>query len=163
MARKSANTKSAVRPLGPGDLERLIAIDKAHTGRARRRFFEKRLEAASRRAEDFIHIAIERNGRLAGFLLARILHGEFGRDQPLAVLDVIGVDPDAREHGYGRALMQGLTEAVRRKGVQRILSQAEWTNHALLDFFAAAGFELAPRMVLERAVSEPLIEATEEP
>jgi ribosomal protein S18 acetylase RimI-like enzyme len=152
----------AVRPLRISDLERMIAIDQAYTGRARRRFLEKRLQAAERRAQDFIHVGVESDTRLVGFVLARVLHGEFGREQPVAALDVIGVDPAARDRGYGHQLMQGLTAAMRKQDVRRLHSQAEWTNGPLLKFFAAAGFELSPRMVLERAVSEPLAEAIDE-
>jgi len=162
MPRKSADKKHAVRPLRASDLERMIAIDEAHTGHTRRRFFEKRLDAAEREAQDFIHIGMERDGKLTGFLLARILHGEFGRDQPVAALDVIGVDPRAQDQGHGRALMQGLTAAMRDRGVRRLHSQAQWNNYPLLKFFGAAGFELSPRMVLERPVNEPLAEAADE-
>ena len=69
MPRKSADKKHAVRPLRASDLERMIAIDEAHTGHTRRRFFEKRLDAAEREAQDFIHIGMERDGKLTGFLL----------------------------------------------------------------------------------------------
>jgi hypothetical protein len=37
-------------------------------------------------------------------------------------------------------------------------SQAGWTNHALLRFFEASGFGLAPRLVLERSALTPLPE-----
>jgi ribosomal protein S18 acetylase RimI-like enzyme len=162
MDRKSAKLKLEARALATGDLERMIAIDQAYTGRSRRRFFEKRFGAAERQPQDFIHIGIDRNGTLIGFVLARMLHGEFGRDEPVVALDVIGVDPQSQERGHGRALMQGLTETMRQRGVRRLHSQAEWTNYQLLQFFGSAGFELSPRMVLERAVSEPLSETVEE-
>jgi len=162
MASKKKAVKRKVRALGTRDLERMIAIDQAYTGRARRRFLQKRLHAAEQRVQDFIHVGVESDGELTGFLLSRILHGEFGRDQPVVALDVIGVDPRARDRGHGRALMQGLIEAMRKQGVRRLHSQAEWNNDALLKFFAAAGFELSPRMVLERPVGEPLAEAADE-
>jgi GNAT superfamily N-acetyltransferase len=162
MAGKKKEVKRTVRPLGTRDLERMIAIDQAYTGRARRRFLEKRLHAAERRIQDFIHVGVESGGELMGFVLARILHGEFGRDQPVVALDVVGVDPRAQGRGHGRALMQGLIEAMRKQGVSRLHSQAEWNNYPLLKFFAAAGFELSPRMVLERPVSAPLVEAADE-
>ena len=43
----AAGTKdNNVRPLRSNDLERVIAIDSAHVGEPRRRFFEKRLAHA---------------------------------------------------------------------------------------------------------------------
>lgn len=152
-----------VRPLGATDLEYVIAIDQAHTGRARRRFFKKRFRAAELSGADFIHLGVDSNGLLIGFACARILQGEFGREQPVVELDAIGVDPRSQGHGYGRALLRGVAKVMQDRGVGQLHSQAEWTNHELLQFFDAAGFELAPRMSLERSVSEPLAEPIEEP
>ncbi len=153
---------AVVRPLRPSDLERVIAIDAVHVGAPRRRFFEKRLAHAKQHPEDFVHVGVARNGSLIGFAFARILRGEFGRAQVIATLDAVGVEHDSRERGVGRALMEGITKIMREKGVQSLHSQADWTNHLLLRFFSASGFRLAPRMVLERSVLEPLAEPFEE-
>lgn len=153
---------SGARPLGFADVERVIAIDRAHTGQSRRRFFEKRFAAAAARPQDFVPIGIHRGGALRGFAIARILRGEFGREQAVAVLDAVGVEPHSRELGVGRALMNELTAALDRVGVCSLQSQAAWNNHDLVRFFAASGFALAPRLVLERSVAEPLHEASEE-
>ena len=153
---------SHARALGLDDLERVIAIDSAHTGHSRRRFFEKRFAAAVARPQDFATIGIDRNGALRGFAIARIQRGEFGREQAVAVLDAVGVEPHARERGVGRALIDGLIAALDRMGVGSLTSQAAWNNHELLRFFAASGFALAPRLVLERSLAEPLYEGSEE-
>jgi GNAT superfamily N-acetyltransferase len=150
------------RTLGLADVERVIAIDRAHSGRSRRRFFEKRFAAAAARPQDFVPIGIHRGGTLRGFAIARILRGEFGREQAVAVLDAVGVEPNSRERGIGRALIDALTAALDRMGVRSLQSQAAWNNHDLVRFFAASGFALAPRLVLERSVAEPLHEASEE-
>ena len=158
-ATKADNT---VRPLRPTDLERVITIDSAHVGEPRRRFFEKRLANAKQHPEDIVHVGVVRKDTLVGFAFARILRGEFGREQAIATLDAVGVERDSQEHGVGHALMTGLTEVMRRKGVQSVQSQADWTNHALLRFFDASGFGLAPRLVLERSVLTPLAESLED-
>jgi N-acetylglutamate synthase-like GNAT family acetyltransferase len=151
-----------LRPLQPDDAERVIAIDRAHSGHSRRSFFEKRLAAAKAHPDDFIHVGVTRNGALCGFAMARILRGEFGRESSIAVLDGLGVETENRERGVGKALMDGLTQDMRRMGVQSLQSQAVWTNDGLLRFFAAAGFELAPRHALERSVVAPLDEVQED-
>ena len=131
MNNAAATTDNNVRPLRSTDLERVIAIDSAHVGEPRRRFFEKRLAHAKQHPEDFVHVGVTRNGALVGFAFARILRGEFGREQAIATLDAVGVEHDSREHGVGRALMAGLTKLMREKGVQSLQSQADWTNHRL--------------------------------
>jgi ribosomal protein S18 acetylase RimI-like enzyme len=162
MSTAAATADNTVRPLRPTDLERVIAIDSAHVGEPRRRFFEKRLAHAQRHPEDIVHVGVVRKGALVGFAFARILRGEFGREQASATLDAVGVEHDSREHGVGRALMDGVTKVMRQKGVQSLQSQADWTNSGLLRFFDASGFRLAPRLVLERSVLTPLAESPED-
>lgn len=158
----TVSADTTVRALRLADLERVIAIDQANAGTARRRFLERRLTASERRPDDYVLVGVERDGALVGFALGRLLFGEFGRVEPVAVLDAIGVDPSSQEHGYGHALMAGLLAAVRCRGVRQLHSQADWTNHGLLKFFDSTGFTLAPRVVLERGTAEALDESSEE-
>jgi predicted N-acetyltransferase YhbS len=151
-----------VRSLMADDVEKVIAIDRAHSGHNRRSFFDKRFAAAKSHPDDFIHIGVTRSGSLCGFATARVLRGEFGREHSVAVLDGLGVEIKSKERGVGQALMHGLTQALRRMGVRSLQSEAVWMNHDLLRFFAASGFKLAPRLALERSVSEPLDEVHED-
>jgi ribosomal protein S18 acetylase RimI-like enzyme len=149
--------------LGAVHLDRVVAIDRAHTGSARRRFFEKRFAAAQKSPEDFIMLGVMRGGALRGFLIARVLHGEFGREEDVAVLDAVGVDTESQDRGIGHTLMDELITTLRQKGVRSLHSQAKWVNHDLLRFFETSGFELAPRFILERPVAERLSEEIDEP
>jgi len=157
-----SGTNPDVRHLGVDDVETLIAIDRAHSGRARRRFFGKLLAAAKVRPADFVCIGIYRDGALRGFAIARILRGEFGRENAVAVLDAISVEIHNLKRGIGHALMGELIETLRAMGVHSLQSLADWTNHDLLRFFDTSSFTLAPRLALERSVSEPLEEVSEE-
>jgi GNAT superfamily N-acetyltransferase len=156
-------TNKSVRLIEANDLERVIEIDRAYTGRSRRRFFEKRFACAAANPDDFVQLGLTRGGSLRGYAIARLLHGEFGRRDAVAVLDVLGVAPESREQGVGQALIERLVEVLRRKGVRSLHSQAAWTNVELLHFFDAAGFRLSPRTVLDRLAAEPVIEPLEEP
>ncbi len=148
--------------LDANELERVIAIDRAHTGHSRRHFFEKRFAAAKMRPDDFVQIGVMRGGALRGFAVARLLRGEFGHKDVVAVLDAVGVELECQELGIGQILIEELVKVLQQKGVQSLHSQAEWANHGLLHFLAASGFKLSPRLVLERSVNEPLAEASEE-
>jgi ribosomal protein S18 acetylase RimI-like enzyme len=162
MNKPAANIGNTLRPLRPADLERVIGIDSAHVGEPRRRFFEKRLAHAQKHPEDFVQLGAAHNGLLVGFVFGRILRGEFGRELAIGTLDAVGVEHDSRDRGVGQALMDGLTKAMREKGVTSLQSQADWSNHGLLRFFDASGFGLAPRLVLERSVRAPLPEPVED-
>ena len=58
MNNAAVTTDNTVRPLRSTDLERVIAIDSAHVGEPRRRFFEKRLAHAKQHPEDFVHVGV---------------------------------------------------------------------------------------------------------
>jgi ribosomal protein S18 acetylase RimI-like enzyme len=161
MSNVAANTETKVRRLRPTDLEQVIVIDSQQYGEPRRVFFEKRLAQAKEHQRDYIQVGLDRNSCLVGFAFARILRGEFGREQAIATLDAIGVMAACREQGVGHELMDGLTRALRQEGVRSLQSQASWTNHALLPFFDSCGFSLAPRLVLERSILTPLAEPVE--
>jgi GNAT superfamily N-acetyltransferase len=109
-----------------------------------------------------VQVGVTRGGLLVGFAFARVLRGEFGREQASATLDAVGVEHDSRDRGVGRALMAGITKLLREKGVQSLQSQADWTSHGLLRFFESSGFRLAPRLVLERSMLAPLAEQLDE-
>jgi ribosomal protein S18 acetylase RimI-like enzyme len=158
----SADSDHGARPLSKEDIERLLTIDRAHVGHSRRRFFDKRFAAASAHPDDFIHFGVMRGGSLRGFVMARIVRGEFGREDAIAVLDALGVEPVSQERGIGQALIDELARVLRGRGVASLHSQAEWKNHNLLRFFDASGFRLAPRLGLERPVAELFEEPTAE-
>ncbi len=150
----SGKTTANTRPLKPEDLERVVEIDTQITGRSRRKFFEKSLEIALADTHGFIPLGVDGSSDdLIGFAIARIHNGEYGVDEKAAVLDVIGVDPDAQHGGVGQALLEGITEKLRKLGIGELRTQVDWQNQRMTNFFASAGFETAPEQVLERPVS----------
>jgi ribosomal protein S18 acetylase RimI-like enzyme len=153
----SEDTEARLRPLKPRDFEAVVEIDRRITGRARRLFFEKRLEAALADSSGFVSVALEDGrGKLIGYSIARVQSGEFGEDRRAAVLDVIGVDPDSRKHRHGTRLLEALTDLVSKRGVDELRTQVDWSDGELIQFFAAAGFLLAPSQVLERPTARNL-------
>ena len=138
---------NGVRLLVPADLDRVVAIDRRFSGRARRGFFEARLAAARRDPAGFIQLGIGDGDGLSGYIFVRLLEGEFGTELRTAVLDAIGVDPARHGAGLGRALMAGLEDVMRKAGIRELQSQVDWTNHDLIRFLDKAGFRLAPHVV----------------
>jgi ribosomal protein S18 acetylase RimI-like enzyme len=143
------------RALVRADLERVVAIDAAVSGRPRRGFYARRLEAMAGDPASAVALAAERQGTVVGFAFARLLDGEFGGHAPVGVLDAIGVAPEARGQGVARAMMESLEASLRERGARELRTQADWTEHDLTSFFSSAGFGLSPRLVLEREVERP--------
>jgi ribosomal protein S18 acetylase RimI-like enzyme len=150
------------RRLCASDIDRVVAIDRAHTGHARWRFFEKRFAAAEAKPEDFVHVGVMRGGSLRGYIMVHLERGEFGREDVIGVLDAVGVEPETQERGVGQSLIEELVETLRGLGVRSLQSQGNWTNHTVLRFFEASAFNLSPRVILERPVSDGLVETMEE-
>lgn len=143
--------KVELRPISTNDMEQLVELDQKTTGESRRGFFNKRFSAQQKTPEAFISLAAISEGNLAGFVFARVLDGEFGHEKPVAVLDAIGVDPDIQGHGIGGQLLAELDRIMESRNVDELHTQADWNNPRMVDFFSAMGFQLAPRLVLERS------------
>ena len=145
-----ANTNFRTRPLIADDLDRAIDIDAQYIGRRRDGFYRKRLEAALAEPANFVYIGCDADGKLQGYLLARLQEREYGIEGRSASLDAIGVDSASDRKGMGRSLMAALDEILQHKGIGSVYSQAEWSNLSMLGFLARMGFSLAPRYILER-------------
>jgi ribosomal protein S18 acetylase RimI-like enzyme len=137
-----------LRPMLPDDLKPVVALDAKVSGRSRRGYFGKRLDSALLHPETHIQIAAEADGKLAGFILYRVLTGEFGQTRRSAALESIAVDPARRQHGIGRALLDAAEKVMARKRIALNRTQADWRNHHLLRFLDSAGFQIAPRHIL---------------
>lgn len=148
-----ADNSITLRPLVIGDLDTVVALDRRVSEVSRRGFFEKWIKAQARDERTFVALAALDGESMVGFVLAHILDGEFGGAARVAVLDALTVDPERKAGGIGHALMDGLCAGARERGASELQTQAGWDETELLGFFAAVGFSLAPRLVLERAAS----------
>jgi GNAT superfamily N-acetyltransferase len=146
--------RTTFRPLARTDLDRVVALDAAQEGRTRREYFARRLAAAVRDPKQHVQLAADDNDGLAGFLLARVLQGEFGRAQPALRLEAIGVRQDAKGAGIGARLFEALADWGRSHGVEEVRTQSAWNRHAMLRWLDEMGFVLAPACVVERSVAE---------
>lgn len=142
-------TSLTLRPLCRDDFGAVAALDRRCTGRARSAYLERRLQAALRVPKHHLQVAAELEGRLVGFVLARLVAGEFGRTETAALLETIAVDPDEGRHGVGRALLGEVESLARHKGARELATEAAWNDRDVLAFLHGSGFELAPRQVIE--------------
>lgn len=142
-----------IRALRAEDLPAVVDIDAGMQGRSRRDYFQRRLDAAVKEPQLHAQFAALDAKGLAGYALARVMSGEFGRDRPGLRLEVIGVRPDARGHGIGRQLMEALHHYAERHGMQDIRSTALWSDERMVRWMRARGFRLGPAWVVDAAVA----------
>ena len=141
-----------IRPLARDDLLAVVAIDAAIEGRWRRNYIERRLAAALREPDLHAQFAVCDAKGLAGFILARVLEGEFGHSEPSLRLEMIGIRADARGHGGGARLFKALTDWARRHGIRDVLTSAGWRDEQIMGWLHAMGFRLAPSVILDTAL-----------
>lgn len=141
-----------VRGLSAGDLAAIVRIDRASTGRSRREYYDAKLRAALTEARLQTSLVAVLDDHVVGFVLARLHYGEFGRAEPVAVIDSLGVDPGYRKRHVGQALMRQLLMNLGALQVERVETQVDGTQSGLLAFLASSGFRPAPRVCLERAL-----------
>lgn len=143
-------------PLTAAHLDAVIALDQRLTSQTRKGFFTRRM--ADTQADDGATLALVAlsGDTPVGYLMARILDGEFGDVHAAAVIDAIGIDPAYRSQGLARTLMTELETRARARGVTEIRSEADWSEMDLIRFFAAQGFDLAPHQFVDRDVDAPV-------
>jgi predicted N-acetyltransferase YhbS len=142
-----------IRTVAAGDLQALIAIDRRITGRERSAYFERKLAEALHESDVRVSLVAEQDGTVAGFAMARVDLGEFGRVEPTATLDTIGVDPDYHHRGIGRALVSQLLVNLTTLGVERIRTEAGWREQDLIAFLDRCGFRPSQQLCLARAAT----------
>ena len=148
----TATAKVTIRPLAREDLAAVVAIDSAIEGRSRRTYFERRLRSALEEPKLHAQFAATDGSGLAGFLLARVLEGEFGQSEPALRLEGVGVRANVQGVGIGEHLLDALAEWARRHGIYELRTQASWKDHAMLRWLDAMHFRVAPNHVLDCGV-----------
>ena len=142
----------AIRALGVDDLDSVVAIDAEQQGRSRRVYIERRVQAALREPTLHAQLAAVDDKGFAGFMLGRVLEGEFGLSDTALRLELLGVRTDARGRGAGTQLFEALLLWARRHDVPELHTAASWRDTRLLHWMADMRFELAPTTIVERAV-----------
>jgi predicted N-acetyltransferase YhbS len=142
-----------VRSMAEQDLSRIARLDRRVTGRDRSAYLARKAGEALRESAVRVSLVAEEDGQLAGFLMARVDFGEFGRTESTAVLDTIGVDPGLARRGVGTALLTQLLRNLGSLRVERVITEVEWNHLPLLGFLDRTGFVPAQRLAFDKAIA----------
>jgi ribosomal protein S18 acetylase RimI-like enzyme len=141
-----------VRTLNRADLDRLVRMDHAWSGRNRAKFLEGKLGRALD-ADVQVSLGAVVDGTLVGAVLGTVHYGEFGLAEPVAVLDTLLVDPASTRRGIGRAMLDQLLKNLAALRIERVRTEVAWDEQELIGFLAKEGFAPSGRLVLERTLS----------
>ena len=104
------------------------------------------LDEALRESGVRISLAARKDGVMAGYIMARADLGDFGRTEPVAVIDAIGVSPEYAHLGIGHALLSQLFLNLSALHIERVETVVAIQDLELLGFFRGAGFAPGQRL-----------------
>jgi len=147
-----ARDRIPVRSLAESDLRALVEIDRRITGRDRSEYFERKLADALTESDVRVSLVADLDSVPVGFIMARVDLGEFGRVETTAVLDTIGVDPDYRDRGVGRALLSQLLVNLGTLRVDKVRTEVDWQDHDLLAHLGHNGFHPSKQLCFSQTL-----------
>lgn len=142
-----------VRSMVEGDLAKIVSTDKKITGRDRTAFYKRKMSEVLKESGVRVSLVAEVGGEFAGFVMARVDFGAFGRTEPVAYIDTLGVNPAFSGRDVGRALMSQLLANLASLKVETVTTTTEWDNFGLLGFLKRCGFYPSQRLSFSRRVS----------
>jgi GNAT superfamily N-acetyltransferase len=143
---RAERDRADVRSMQPADLADIVRIDRELTGRERAAYMQSRLDETLADSAIRVSLTARIDGVVAGFLTARTDLGDFGRLEPVAVIDTIGVDPGYAHRGVGRALLSQLLLNLSALRIERVETVVAPRDFGLLGFLYAAGFAPSQRL-----------------
>jgi len=143
-----------VRSLHADDMPAIMAIDRAITHEDRSEYLEHQVTEALEQSGIRVSLVAEGDhGQPIGYMMARVDFGEFGRSEPEAVIDTIGVDPLFGHAGVGTALMSQLLMNLRTLRVDKVRTGVRWNDYPVLHFLETCGFRPAQRLALRKRIA----------
>ena len=145
-----ARDRIPIRAIRDQDLAAMTAIDRETTGRERVAYLTAKFSETLAQSDLRVSLVAELDGRVVGFVTARVSLGEFGRADPAAELDTLGVSPEYRSRGVGRALLSQLLVNLASLRIERVVTEVDWNDHNLLAFFGRCGFAPSQTLAFDR-------------
>jgi len=141
-----ARDNADVRAMEHRDLVDIVRIDRSITGRNRQDYMQHQLVEAMHGSAIRVSLTARIDGAIVGFLMARVDLGDFGRTEPVAVIDTIGVDSGYAHRGVGHALLSQLFVNLGALRIERVETVVAPRDLALLGFLYNVGFGPSQRL-----------------
>jgi ribosomal protein S18 acetylase RimI-like enzyme len=90
----------------------------------------------------------DETGRISGSVMV-------GHDGHRGWFYYVACAPDLRGSGIGRQMVQAAEEWLRQRGVVKVQLLVRETNTKVVSFYEHLGFEVAPRVVMGKWLSQP--------
>ncbi len=147
-----ARDRVPCRSLAADDLAAVARIDAKATGRDRTTYIERKIAEVLGESGIRVSMVAELDDHVVGFVMAQVDYGEFGRAEPTAVIDTLGVDPDYAHYQVGTALLSQLLANLATLRVETVRTEIGWNEYSLLAFLEQNGFRPSQRICFSRRV-----------
>lgn len=141
-----ARDVSDIRSMSQADRAHVVSIDKRITGRNREAYIASLFDEAMNDSAVRVSLIARTDDTPAGFIMARTDFGNFGRTEPVAVIDTLGVAPDSGRRGVGTALLSQLFANLQALLVEKVETLVAYNDLGLANFFYRAGFAPSQRL-----------------
>ncbi len=141
-----------VRNVTEADIPEMVRIERDITKSSQVSSLEGILREFVDRGDPELLMAAESEDELVGFLVGEIRPWEFGEDEEVAWIKVVGVDPKHQGQGIGKMLGETFVERLRERGIRRLRTLVPWDSGDLITYFKALEFDRSQFTVLEKRV-----------
>ncbi len=145
--------KVLVRSFEKSDVAGLVRIDSKLTNADRSNYYDGKADEVLSETGIRVSLVAESEGVVVGFIMARVDFGEFGKTEPTAAIDSLGVHPGFAGGGVGHALLSQLFANLSILNVENVRTQVTNNNFDLLEFLDVCGFGSSQRLVLGKSIS----------
>jgi ribosomal protein S18 acetylase RimI-like enzyme len=139
-----------IRPMEERDVPRAVEIESAILGPKRSTTLRGSLTAYLAKGERNACLVAEAEGRVVGFLVGDVRTWDFGEDQEVGWIRIVGIDPAYQGRGAGKALGEALMRYFGTRGVTTVRTTVEWDSVDLITYFRTLGFERSGFIGLEK-------------
>jgi ribosomal protein S18 acetylase RimI-like enzyme len=144
-------TGARIRPLDELDISAIVRIDERIGGIYRPEVWEERVGFYLRRDPGASQVA-ELDGRVVGFMLGDLRHGEFGIEEPSGWIERFGIDPDHRGRDLGRLMFAAMATHFRAGGAHTVRTLVKRGDTAVAGFLRALGLGTSSFEALEMSL-----------
>ena len=147
-----ARDTADIRPMSAAELADITRSDRGITGRDRHGYIGGLLAETLADSAIRVSLTARLDDVIVGFVMARADLGDFGRTEPVAVMDTIGVDPEYGHRGVGHALLSQLFLNLGALRIERVETQVAPRDLSLLGFLYDVGFAPSQRLAFARRI-----------
>ena len=139
-----------IRPLEEKDIPRAVEIESAILGSKRSATLRGSLTAYLAKGDRNACLAAETDGTLVGFLIGEVRTWDFGEDQEVGWIKIVGIDPAHQGKGIGKALGEALLKYFQEREIRTVRTAVDWDAADMIAYFRTLGFERSGHIGLEK-------------